>query len=209
MIRCKIFYLDHWISDKPLALEHLPVINTDHHMTISLLQEILQQAHGLLWFDSSIRFKCPLPLGELDTKLRESGICLVLKTSHSVYSATNQRIYTYFPTNVSLFKEKEMFGGGLISVINTKSIYKYILNRLIMCSLTKDCIDPMGSNIFCKFQKNRYRLYASCHRYDMSVLNILLLHYFKGNVGEFTHSETCFATERRPTFQFKLQFCQA
>ncbi|VDP10713.1 unnamed protein product [Soboliphyme baturini] len=46
--------------------------------------------------------------------------------------------------------------------------------KCVLCSLQEDCMAPKNASLACLF-RDRYRDYVgNCHRYDQSVLNLLL-----------------------------------
>ena len=174
------------------------------------LQEVLQQNPGAIWFDSSVRVKCPNLMFTLAGMLEKSGIALVDNTDHSIFATTDQRTYKYLTANITMLKQKEMIGASFIAVTNSTEIQKHIIEKLVSCSLKRDCIAPVGSTVYCNFKADTFREYANCHRYDQSVLNILLLGYFHGDVKAYWNKaakHTCVSVERNPTFYFRLQTC--
>lgn len=65
------------------------------------------------------------------------------------------------------FYNKYMCAGGIIGLYYPSSLVFYILEQWKACSLIKNCISPNGSNL-------------SNHRYDQSVISILL---YEHNLG--------------------------
>ncbi len=51
----------------------------------------------------------------------------------------------------------------------------FTLRRGVLCSLEKDCMAPEGIFVNCQFGKNTCDVFANCHRFDQSALNVLLL----------------------------------
>jgi len=60
-------------------------------------------------------------------------------------------------------------------------MYDNVLRWWFLCALDVNCIAPPTHNIGCQFAKDRFKVYANCHRYDMSSLDILLTNYFNGS----------------------------
>ena len=175
-----------------------------------ILQEVLRQNLGVIWFDASVRIKCPNLMFKLATMLEKSGIALTENTGHSSFATTDQRTYKYLTPNITMLKQKRMIGAGFIAVTNRMEIQKHIIEKWVSCSLKRDCIAPVGTTIGCRFKADRYREYANCHRYDQSVLNILLLGYFNGDVKAYWNEnakKTCVSVERYPTSYFRLKTC--
>ena len=162
----------------------------------------------MLWFDSSVRVKCRNLFSQLAPNLKERGVCMALTNSHSVFATTDRRIYKFFPVNETMLKEKTMYQGGFIALINTRSLFDNFISKLVSCSLTRACIDPAGASLGCHFKKNKMTKFANCHRYDQSVMNVLLLRYLKGNQTLYATKSACVTVERKPTHHFSLKICQ-
>ncbi len=65
-----------------------------------------------------------------------------------------------------------------------------------MCALDKRCIAPIGSQLKCNFKGGAYARYANCHRYDQSLLNILLANNYKFD-DKTTYSSVIIIKARR------------
>ena len=173
-----------------------------------IVQEVLQEKRGLIWFDSSIRVTCQNLMSQLAPNLKERGVCMGLDNTHSVFATTDRRLYTFFPVNETMLKEKTMFQGGFIALINTRSLFVHFISKLVTCSLTQDCGAPVGALRDCDFKGNNFTEFANCHRYDQSVMNVLLLRYLKGNQSLYANKEACVTAERKYTNYFHLNTCQ-
>ena len=146
-------------------------------------------------------------MSQLSSKLKLNGIALVESIHTSIFETTDNRMYNFLPVNISLLKQTSMFGANFIAMIETKDIFEYILQPWVYCSLIRDCIAPLGSTLQCNFNNMQNMHSANCHRYDQSVLNVLLAHYFNGNSNIYHNKGTCVSTERYATSYFHLQRC--
>ena len=59
------------------------------------------------------------------------------------------------------------------------------LCRFVLCALEHQCISPIGRT-YCNFSQGRWKSYVNCHRYDQSVINILLSNAFDYNITRYT-----------------------
>ncbi|KRZ11091.1 hypothetical protein T11_17671 [Trichinella zimbabwensis] len=155
---------------------------------IILMLSLLE--YGTLWYlDSSIILTSSnlLPVYNLINQLHPNkadtdGKCSLLfhgSSGHGIFSATNPKMYDYFPTNLEKLKNTEMFESGIIFASYSEEVYS-VLFWMVACAVEGPCMAPPDSNSFCQFGRNRYRDYAFCHRYDQSAFNLLLanlLHY--------------------------------
>uniref|UniRef100_A0A0K0E4I1 Glycosyltransferase family 92 protein n=1 Tax=Strongyloides stercoralis TaxID=6248 RepID=A0A0K0E4I1_STRER len=109
---------------------------------------------------------------------QKSSYLLHSFTGHGILPATNKGIFKYIPTNITLIgtNKNKMYEAGFIFAIKTKDTSTEILKWYLLCSLEKDCIAPPNSRLSpCNFRNNRYDIQSDgCHRYDQSVINVLL-----------------------------------
>ena len=66
-----------------------------------------------------------------------------------------------------------MVAGELFVFSKTRESKK-IVDAWASCAMLNSCIAPLGSKLVCDKAKIQSGKYANCHRFDQSVLNILL-----------------------------------
>ncbi|EYB90132.1 hypothetical protein Y032_0223g2672 [Ancylostoma ceylanicum] len=68
-----------------------------------------------------------------------------------------------------------MYEAGLVHAVKTKETMEKIVKWSVLCALEEKC---MGTQIIpntCEFNRSDpYSSFARCHRYDQSVVNVLL-----------------------------------
>ncbi|VDP07414.1 unnamed protein product [Soboliphyme baturini] len=63
----------------------------------------------------------------------------------------------------------------------------------VLCALENKCLVPDGSKLFCKFNDGTYDKRVACHRYDQSLMSLLLTNRHAYNVKLWTSGvEDCF-----------------
>jgi len=77
-----------------------------------------------------------------------------------------------FPANES--KVLPMLGANSQLIYGTQKNRREVLYFWVLCALEKECMAPRGHKLYCGFGPDRYNFYANCHRYDQSVVNMLL-----------------------------------
>ncbi|PIC54199.1 hypothetical protein B9Z55_003551 [Caenorhabditis nigoni] len=91
------------------------------------------------------------------------------------------KVYKYFPTNPGeLKKEKaKMYDAGFVFAVNTRQTMMNIVKWYFLCALEEDCMAPKSAVLGCQFvDDDRFRTYAGCHRYDQSIINLVLANQF-------------------------------
>ena len=139
-----------------------------------IIQEMLSEFDGTMYFDSSIRFLGNLTNNviELMSRHNTGAVFYLDSTHHSIVAATHPGMLEYFP----MVKEgavKDMLQGGAVVYINKDEVQRHIMKWVVICALKNDCIAPPGSKLFCGFHFPRDS-FGGCHRYDQSLQSILV-----------------------------------
>ena len=150
-----------------------------------IIQKILGEFDGAMWFDSSIRFKGNNTHEVLQRLARQrSGFMFFVGiTGHSIIAATHPGMMEYIPikTNDSV---KDMFEANSMIVINTPEVQTHIMKWLVTCALIEDCIAPVGAKLYCGFNFPKDK-FGGCHRYDQSLVNILVSNAYSADRNRY------------------------
>ncbi|KAK6766195.1 hypothetical protein RB195_025850 [Necator americanus] len=116
-------------------------------------------------------------------------------TGHGIYAATDPSLYSYFPVFFEELRKPKakMYEAGLVLAMRTRETMEKIVKWSVLCALEENC---MGTRIIpntCEFTNgDRYSSFAHCHRYDQSVVNVLLAdayyydrHYYTSEITDF------------------------
>ena len=142
-----------------------------------IIQHLLAEFDGVMWFDSSIRFQRNMThIKERMVRYKTGFQYYVGPSGHSIVAATHPRMMEYFPMERS-GAVSDMFQAGAIIVLNTAEVQNNILKWMCVCVLNVDCISPSGSTLFCNFNFPREK-FGGCHRYDQSLLSILVFNTY-------------------------------
>ncbi|VDM25251.1 unnamed protein product [Toxocara canis] len=124
----------------------------------------------------------------------KSSYLLHAFTGHGIYSVTDPEIYRFLPTNFDEIKKQKakMYEAGLIFAVRTSDMVTDILRWYVACALEEDCMGSRKPLAYCNFATDRYGVFANCHRYDQSVLNLLVAnaffydrHYYVSEIVDF------------------------
>uniref|UniRef100_A0A1I7UTC7 Apple domain-containing protein n=2 Tax=Caenorhabditis tropicalis TaxID=1561998 RepID=A0A1I7UTC7_9PELO len=102
-------------------------------------------------------------------------------SGHGILSVTNPSVYQYFPTNPEELKKQKakMYDAGFVFAVNTKQTMMDIVKWYFLCALEEDCMAPQNAVLGCNFKgDDRFTTYAGCHRYDQSIINLVLANQF-------------------------------
>ena len=178
-------------------------------MTV-LFQDVLRTHNGLLWFDASIRFinNQSTLHSAIQNTIHNGGFTMLSCTHVSVFSTTHPMFYTYIPTYKHKLPHINTCQGGALLIYCTEEVFYDVLWPLLLCSLQKWCIAP-NRDLYCKPQKLKCRnVYADCHRYDMSAMNILLLNKWHFDCSCYRISQEIVTVDRESnSLGYKIKSC--
>ena len=163
-----------------------------------IIQEMLSEFDGTMWFDSSVKF-----LGNLTNNVKElmsqhnTGAVFYLdSTHHSIVAATQPGMLEYF-TMIKEGAVKDMLQASAVVYINKDEVQRHIMKWVVICALKKDCIAPPGS----KSSKPSHFLvrdsYGDFHRYDQSLQNILVSNAYNHEHEKYQYWSKDFAVMAR------------
>uniref|UniRef100_A0A0N4ZTR6 Nucleotid_trans domain-containing protein n=1 Tax=Parastrongyloides trichosuri TaxID=131310 RepID=A0A0N4ZTR6_PARTI len=184
---CNIIYKKFKFNYYPYHVSHL----SNYAFKAIVISEALRD-YGSIWYlDSSVSIRTS-NLTKVYNLMnnKKSSYILHDPTGHGIAAGTDTDLYLYLPTNINeiVSKKSSMYQAGLIYVKKDKESIDKILKWYILCSLTKECISPKNAKQKClKFLNNNYGYNKKhCHRYDQSIINILLWNAYKGDIYEYT-----------------------
>uniref|UniRef100_A0A9J2PNX1 Nucleotide-diphospho-sugar transferase domain-containing protein n=1 Tax=Ascaris lumbricoides TaxID=6252 RepID=A0A9J2PNX1_ASCLU len=164
-----------------------------------IIADVLRTSKALLWVDSSTLF-VEDTLSLQDILEREAndrqGVWFFDATGHSIAAATNPLMFKFLPITAEQATGVEMWGANTVLWIGREDIRANVLRPFVECALIKDCMAPVGSQLFCRFSEPERKLYANCHRFDQSALNVIVSSRAGFNITKYTMSKTVIKTYR-------------
>lgn len=103
----------------------------------------------------------------------------------------------------------EMFGAGAVLIYHTEQIHRHIMQWWLACSLDPQCV-ALTRQSGCDFRGEKWKQYAHCHRYDQSVLNILVTNFFQYNTTSYTPGVVGgegLKAQHLTTNHYKVKYC--
>ena len=118
----------------------------------------------------------------LNTRYNKCGFRMLLEAGHMIMTATDPRMYEYFPANDKIL-HLNMIGATTFMVAKTPQSLK-VLEKVVKCAFIEKCMAPPNSTTSCVAKKLSKGEYGKCHRYDQSAL-ALSLAQCSSNIGDY------------------------
>lgn len=187
--RCNVIHFD--LSPFPAHVED----DRLHVYRPLVIQTALNTLGNILYMDSNVR----LNSSDISKYLSPKSGILTWPTRHAISSLTHPKMYEYFHVSVDSFYFLKLIRASHLVIRNSKEIREKVMLPWVQCSLTRDCICPIGAqSAGCRFNKKPQYRYSGCHAYDTSALNIVLgLH--------FNFDDTYYMHQERETYFNKIQ----
>lgn len=164
---------------------------------VLIIQEMLSEFDGTMWFDSSVKFNGNLTnaLIELMSRHNTGAVFYLRSTGHSIITATHPGMVEYLP----IIKEggvRDMLQASAVVYVNMDEVQRHVMKWAVICALQLDCIAPPGSKLFCgnNFPRDRF---GGCHRYDQSLQNILVSNAYNHEQEKYNYWSNDFAVMAR------------
>lgn len=139
-----------------------------------LIRELLQEHPGVFYIDSSVRFSASYNDEHYEQVLRVGGFLFNTYTGHATFPVTHPAVFNFLPTNMTAMKTLFQWEGGDVIVYRTEEVCTKVMMPLLMCSLYESCAQPT-KDISCSVKS--WDTFSGCHRFDQSLMNILVQNY--------------------------------
>ena len=144
---------------------------------------MLQKYQFILWMDSSIQFQTS-DLDPLFLKAKEKGV-MAKYDGYLLASHTVEDTYKFLQETPCVFRDSREFSASLLLFHSGNDIIRdYLIKPWVACALIEDCQRTNHNEqklLPCKTHVH----YHTCHRYDQSVLGLLLYRLFSKNCKTF------------------------
>lgn len=171
---------------------------------ITIWIECLMSFKACMWFDTSIWFTKSADVAIQKYALGKDTdfIYYIHPAGHNIAWATHPEMFGFFPSNVSVFNEspvhRKMSMAGAVILYDTYPCRHGILKWALLCALEEQCISPVSElwpkrerrgelyydNHYCNGEQPQQKPY-NCHRYDQSLLSILVNNFYKYDILRF------------------------
>ena len=134
----------------------------------------------MLWLDSSGRAKpSNMNASWVQILTKTHGVLMLSRAGVSNFAVTHPQMYHYLPSNQSELKRTRMMEAGAELLYRTHLVYNNVIKWWVLCALDQKCIAPI-TDTRCTFPTpaHSFTVYANCHRFDQSAINILLANLY-------------------------------
>ncbi|KAK3104696.1 hypothetical protein FSP39_007971 [Pinctada imbricata] len=159
---------------------HLKDLDTRSFRPI-VIQETLNDYGSVIWAEPSEYF-IHGHVTQLLKQAQKVGI-VGWTIKDPVSSITYDKMFKFFKVNVEEYYFLESVKTSHLILYNTEKLHKDVMLPWVRCALIENCISPVGcQNSVCDYNRKPLYIYAGCHKYDMSALNVIL-----GKVFDYMH----------------------
>ena len=171
-------------------------------------QMVLQEYPFVVWMDSSLRFTTG-NLQPLFDKAISSGIVQMFRNCSTILEHTHQDTFQILNEPPCLYNTPEL-GGGFVALYAKDYILDGILNPWTKCALIEACMVTTheAREILKCPKRGSTKAYHQCHRYDQSVLGILVYRMFHDEMDKHLFPECEYMYFRNQTRcpQYSVEF---
>ena len=150
--------------------------------------------------DASIRLQSS-DLGSMITRARKHGV-VARRKSTTVLRHTLKFTFDFLSESPCLFRDAQIFESGFVLVRSNGFISEYFLKPWVGCALVRGCMVTVGDVMESRRCPQKPQPF-SCHRFDQSVLSILIHRLYHRNEHDHAlrQEENAIAYVYRPNFK--------
>ena len=142
-----------------------------------ILQQALRNHPAVIWMDSSIRVN-KTDMGFLATAIQHHDFLHFKFGVFNTVSVTHTGLYKYIPVNEAAKPTIRNRRAGFALYFRTRELYTSVMQWMVLCALDVQCIEPSHPKrlLHCLLEETTARIkrWQNCHRYDHSLLSLLV-----------------------------------
>ncbi|KAL3883555.1 hypothetical protein ACJMK2_029808 [Sinanodonta woodiana] len=177
--------------------EHLKILK-GYTFKPLIAQTVLNEYGFVMWIDASIRFLT----GDLDSLFEmamKDGV-KIIAGSLGVGHRTDPTIFKFLREDPCLYADKIEMQATFFLIYRTCFVIDTIMRPWVSCALTSGCMYFPGSQdrLSCVNEKGL----GFCHRFDQSIMSIILWRLFHADFGRILIPGTFFDVQREHTERY-------
>ena len=139
-----------------------------------------------MWMDASFRLQTSKFQPVFDMVIKNGGVAQLFKSPHSVFAATDPKMWDFLVTDPNKLKNTTMYGANSMLLYKTEKVYKNVLHWWFMCALDQECISPLWSSNMCMpWHDMRTVRINQCHRQDQSAIGTLIANLYNFDTTQY------------------------
>lgn len=131
------------------------------------------------------------------------GILLFSNTGHTNVPVTHPHTFSYLPTDMTAFLTLHQLEANSMLFYRTSFVIRHVIRWLVYCALDEQCIAP-DINRFCDASRLNSSHYIGCHRFDQSVINIVLANVFNYQFNDYLAADNILNISRLQRLHSRL-----
>ncbi|KAK3590851.1 hypothetical protein CHS0354_024589 [Potamilus streckersoni] len=144
-----------------------------------IIQILLNEFGFVMWIDASVRFRTS-NLDALFSGAKEMGIKVRLG-GYPIAMHTDKDTFDYLEEAPCLYQDRMEVEANFMIFFRTPFLMTNIIKPLVSCALSHGCM--VTKNSASKLRScSRHLEYFECHRFDQSVLSIILTRLYHNNM---------------------------
>ncbi|XP_069104621.1 uncharacterized protein [Argopecten irradians] len=179
---------------------------TNFHWRPLVMHLAVTEFEHITWLNHKMRLKNSKKLLSQYPKAHDTSV-LVLghAASYTTFAVTHPDMYKFIKTDRKELSKHPHIEIFALIMHNTAELREHFMKHLLSCTMDPACLAPPGSRTNCDFDFSG-RLYAKCHQYDESAINILLKNWFQFDKAKFSAGNCCFS-DYDPNERIRPQIC--
>ncbi|KAK3593260.1 hypothetical protein CHS0354_012351 [Potamilus streckersoni] len=138
-----------------------------------IIQSILEEFGSVIWISPQSRIAHATDLKQLKYRGDRHFFAWQTKEYIATIAYTNPKTFTYLNESRCCFLESGLVDMSMLVFYRTNFTWNAIMKPWLKCTLNKDCLIPPKARYSGCFHMRKPKT-TGCHRYDQSVLSIIL-----------------------------------
>ncbi|XP_033760865.1 uncharacterized protein LOC117342739 [Pecten maximus] len=180
---------------------------TNFHWRPLVMHIAVTEFEHITWLNHNMRLKNVKKLLTQYPKAHDTSVLVIGQAaSYTSFAVTHPDMYKFIQTDKKKLSTVPHIEVYALIMHNTEELRDNFMKQLLSCAMNPACLAPPGAKTNCDFDFSG-RLYAKCHQYDESAINILLKNWFQFDKAQFATGNCCF-NDYDPNERIRPQICR-
>ncbi|XP_060082104.1 uncharacterized protein LOC132561397 [Ylistrum balloti] len=199
---CNVRMRDLFVDVFPKFVKNI----TNFHWRPLVMHLAVTEFEHITWLNHNMRLKNTKKLLTQVPKAHDTDVLVIGQAAgYTSFAVTHPDMYKFIKTDRKKLAEVPHIEIYALIMHNTEELRKHFMQKLLSCTMDPACLAPPGAKTNCDFDFSG-TLYAKCHQYDESAINILLKNWFQFDKTKFATGNCCFSNYD-PNERIRPQIC--